>query len=48
MRTWFSETFWYKYAYPVLSAEFPELKTISPSCYYSYSSIEETFRKDKF
>ena len=45
-RQFFTETFWYKYALPVLKSDFPELVHLSPSLYFAYSNYEDSFRPD--
>jgi len=45
-RQFFTEIFWYKFAFPVLKKEFPEMKSLSPTHYYAYSNYEESFRPD--
>ena len=47
-RPFFTEVFWYKFAFPVLKKEFPEISTISPTSYYAYSNYEDSFRPDCF
>ena len=45
-RQFFTETFWYKYAMPVLKREFPEIASISPTYYYAFSNYEDSYRPD--
>ena len=45
-RQFFTETFWYKFAFPVLKAEFPEIAALSPDWYFAFSNYEDSFRPD--
>ena len=45
-RQFFTETFWYKFAFPTLKKDFPELAPLSPTWYFAYSNYEDSFRAD--
>ena len=45
-RQFFSETFWYKHALPVLKQIDPNIANISPDWYFAYSNYEDSFRPD--
>ena len=45
-RQFFTETFWYKFAFPILKKDFPEIAPLSPAWYYAYSNYEDSFRPD--
>ena len=45
-RQFFSETFWYKHALPVLKQIHPDIANISPDWYFAYCNYEDSFRPD--